>query len=81
MIWAAAGRLRLNPEPYTWRELDLMDQAARCEEWDRAANIMAAVVNSQRTKNPVEPDRLNPYKKRQKAKKKRPEISPLLRWL
>jgi hypothetical protein len=71
----------MNPEPYTWRELDLMDHSLRCEEWDKTASIMAAVVNAQRTKNPIEPDRLNPYKKRRKAKKKRPEVSPLLRWL
>lgn len=71
----------MNPDPYTWRELDLMDQARRCEEWERAASIMAAVVNSQRTKNPIDPAKLNPYRQRRKAKKKRPEVSPLLRWL
>lgn len=71
----------MNPDPYTWRELDLMDQARRCEEWERAASIMAAVVNSQRTKNPIDPAKLNPYKQRRTAKKKRPEVSPLLRWL
>lgn len=58
-----------------------MDHSLRCEEWDKTAKIMAAVVNAQRTKNPIDPDRLNPYKKRRKAKKKRPEVSPLLRWL
>jgi hypothetical protein len=59
-----------------------MDHALRLEEWDRTANLMAAVVNSQRVKNPIKPDDVNPYRraatKRRKPKK---EESPLLMFL
>lgn len=60
-----------------------MDWARREEQWDIASNLMASIANSQRTKNPVKPEQLNPYRKaikRRKAKSQ-PEVSPLVRYL
>lgn len=73
----------MDPLPFTWRELDEMDQASREEEWDRTASVMAAVVNSQRVKNPVKPQDLNPYRRARKKQQpaQRKEESPLLMFL
>jgi len=73
----------MDPSPYTWRELDDMDWALRQEEWDRTAHLMAAVINSQRVKRPVDPRKLNPYSQQRQHRQRKPvqQLSPLLRYL
>lgn len=60
-----------------------MDQAAKDEQWDHTAALMATIVNSQRVKNPVKADDLNPQKraKRKRRARQRKEESPLLMFL
>ena len=42
MVWSAAGRLSIDPRPFTWRQLDDMDDAKRKEEWQHTGDICYA---------------------------------------
>lgn len=65
-----AGRIGVDPGPFTWHELQAMDKAGLTDRWDYAAAIVATVqnVNRKRGTRPLTVEAVNPYRK--KAKKK-----------
>lgn len=61
-MWQTAGRLQLNPDPFTLRELDDMDAARRTAAYDVAAWLGHIIANCHRSKNqpPYTPAQLHP---------------------
>jgi hypothetical protein len=59
--------MRLNPDPYTLRELVWMFQAHQKEVWDHTCLIVCTVANANRDpKTPaIDPGKLNPYRQSQ----------------
>jgi len=49
--------------------------------WEHTSQLMATVVNSQRTKNPVKSDKLHPFRHLKPKPQPKAEVSPLLRYL
>jgi hypothetical protein len=85
---AAAGRLGIDPRPFTWRELEEMDFERRDELHNLNALIRATMINVKRKRGQgVDPAKLNPFvllRRRQNEQRRRQpaaEISPLLRYL
>ena len=67
LAWELAGVSGLDPEDRTLRELWWAAQGRGRLEWDQTAGLMS-VMNSFWGKRPINPDRLNPYRRRRKAK-------------
>lgn len=63
MIYQLAGILKMDPSPFTVRELLIMAEAARRDAWDRLSVLLSLVYNAHRgPKAPyLAPEAFNPY--------------------
>lgn len=61
-----AGRLGIDPHPYSLRELTEMENARATEEWDHTSAILATIVNCRpfRKGRLVDPQKLHPIRRK-----------------
>lgn len=53
-----------------------MTEARQRDAWDHTAQLCAAVYNSQKTKDPVDPSRFHPFRQGTSAEARRKQIIP-----
>lgn len=70
MIDELAGILRLDPGPFTLRQLLTMVWALRHETWQHTATLAAVLININRKPHAkaITPDELNPYREKGREK-------------
>lgn len=76
MIFEAAGRVGIDPRPFTWQQVDDMDHGKRREQWQHTGDIcyVFAQANSKAT---IDRDLFNRYERsRQAAAKPARTIKP-----
>ena len=67
-VYQLAGIVGVNPEPFTWRELDWMAEKKQSDQWDHTASVLTMAANAWSEKKKFDLSDFHPFLEAQKRK-------------